>query len=193
MGEFKGGKLNGLGRVYNKSGWFYEGTYEDDLLVRGKVCICAKGLYDSTYTFEVPEKRVNFAVNHERPSADRIQNKMTYRILDSEENPHSVDYKGAQIVAAMQNKEDFSSPEKLKEIETLVKQLIEACGGEDIKKFLGSGMDARDYIGLSQDPMMHKTYKEDEQYRIVRVIEKLRKYEVVNKDGEETNDDTSTT
>ena len=82
MGEFKNGKLNGLGRVFNKTGWFYEGTYEDDLLVRGKVCLSAKGQYDETYTFEVPEKWTNFAINHFRPSAERIQNKMIYKIFD---------------------------------------------------------------------------------------------------------------
>ena len=36
--------------------------------------------------------------------------------------------------------------------------------------------------------MMHKAEKEVNQYRIVRVIEKMRKYEVIDKDEEQAED-----
>ena len=54
-----------------------------------------------------------------------------------------------------------------------------------MKKFLVSGLDVRNFIGLSQDPQVHYFDKLKTKYKISRVLENFTKYEVEAKNEEE--------
>ena len=94
--------------------------------------------------------------------------KFEYRVIDADQNSHTFEYVGAKL-AKVGNQ--VIEKGETAEAEAQVRELISSSACEDMKEFLASGKDVRDYIGLSQDPLVHFFNKLKTRYQITKVLE----------------------